>query len=85
MAFTIHLFLDQKTEITIRAIWQALAEREITDYMYSSGNRPHITLAIFEMVVLEALNRCLRNIAEKCLALSALHPGSNPVPAESGI
>lgn len=68
MPFAIQLFFDQKTETVIQAVWQKLADQGIADYMHKSGNRPHISLAIFETIELESGRSYLTSLAEQIVS-----------------
>jgi len=46
MPFAIQLFFDSKVEQSIRTIWQEMAENNVAPYLGTSGNRPHISLAL---------------------------------------
>lgn len=50
MPYSIGLYFDQATDSLVRNLWRLLAEQELANYYHLSGNRPHITLAIFNDV-----------------------------------
>jgi 2'-5' RNA ligase len=50
MPYSIGLYFDNETECMVREIWKQLADLNLADYFYVSGNRPHITLGIFNMM-----------------------------------
>lgn len=53
MPYSIGFYFDQETESLIRRMWAILAELKLADYYHVSGNRPHITLGIFEEIDLD--------------------------------
>lgn len=77
MPFAIELFFDGATEAAIRGIWKELAEREIAPYLHESGNRPHVTLAIYEQLGFAECERKLTMFAEQVspFALALVHLG----------
>ena len=48
MPYAVMLFFDNDIENQIQSIWKELVETDVDRYLYHSGNRPHIKLAIFE-------------------------------------
>ena len=55
MPYSIGLYFDQITETIVKTLWQQLAEMGLADYYYVSGNRPHITVRIYnDLYVSEA-------------------------------
>lgn len=63
MTYSIGLYFDPQTETEIRRIWQIMAENAIEEYLYSSANRPHITLTIFEDLDTTKAENLLRDFA----------------------
>lgn len=47
MPYSIGLYFDLKTEMMVRKLWQWLSEIGLADYYHVSGNRPHITIRIY--------------------------------------
>lgn len=64
MAYAIHVFFDQKTDVLVRNIWEELAKNNLETYMYESGNKPHLTLEIFEDINVEIAQNALINFSE---------------------
>lgn len=48
MPFAIELYFDERTESLIKAIWEKLAEKGVSDRLAKKGTRPHVALAVFE-------------------------------------
>lgn len=65
MTFSIGMYFDKATEQEIRRIWQAVAAGGKANYLYHSGDRPHITLAIMETLDLQQASHILREIASE--------------------
>jgi 2'-5' RNA ligase len=61
--FAVHLYFDAPSEEVIWVIWNKLAESGVAPYMAASGARPHVSLAIYETVVLPEMERRLQDWA----------------------
>jgi 2'-5' RNA ligase len=48
MPFAIQLFFDKKIELAIQATWHKMADSNVAPFLGTSGNRPHISLALCE-------------------------------------
>lgn len=48
MPYAIELYFDERTEALIKAIWEKLAEKGVSDRLIKRGNRPHVALAVYE-------------------------------------
>lgn len=48
MPFALELYFDERTESLIKAIWEKLAERGVSERMVKRAARPHVALAVFE-------------------------------------
>jgi hypothetical protein len=48
MGYAEELYFDKISEETIRDMWKALYDKDISKYMYESNSRPHITLAVYD-------------------------------------
>jgi len=46
--YAIELYFDERTEALIKAIWEKLAEKGVSDRLIKRGSRPHVALAVFE-------------------------------------
>jgi 2'-5' RNA ligase len=46
--YAIELYFDERTEALIRAIWEKLAQKGVSDRLVKKGGRPHVALAVFE-------------------------------------
>jgi 2'-5' RNA ligase len=46
--YAIELFFDERTEVLIKAIWEKLAQKGVSDRLVKKGNRPHVALAVYE-------------------------------------
>ena len=47
MPYSIELFLDERTEALIKAVWEKLAIKGAADSLAKRGPRPHVSLAEF--------------------------------------
>lgn len=63
MSVAVPLYFDPKTEAAITAVWRELAESGVAPHMYTSGNRPHITLSIYRDLPRDACHRLLSDLA----------------------
>ena len=48
MPFAVELYFDERTESLIKAIYEKLAEKGVSDRLVKRGTRPHVALAVFE-------------------------------------
>jgi 2'-5' RNA ligase len=64
MTLAIPLYFDAKTEATIQAAWKELADQDVAPYMFSSGIRPHLTLAIYRDIDRHACQTVLSPLIE---------------------
>jgi len=69
-AYAIHLFFDPQTDTAIRKVWSELAESGVAPYLHGSGNRPHLTLAIYRALDLPEARRRLAELAASHAALT---------------
>jgi 2'-5' RNA ligase len=63
--FAIELYFDERTEALIKAIWEKLAERGVSDRLAKKGSRPHVALAVFEDGDAGELTYWLRRLARE--------------------
>ena len=54
MPFAIELTLDAEAGDAVRALWRALADAGIDSFMLRSGAAPHITLAVYDDLDIDA-------------------------------
>jgi len=47
MPYAVELYFDEQTEALIKAIWEKLAEKGVSDRQAKRGARPHLALAVF--------------------------------------
>lgn len=47
MGYAVELYFDQESEKIIKEIWQVLYEKNVSNFMYESNSKPHITLAVY--------------------------------------
>src|ERR1035437_2749441 len=64
MPYSIGLYFDQETDLLIRKIWTLLDERKFGGYYHQSGNRPHLTLSIFNDVDISKAAYVLEHISQ---------------------
>ena len=85
MPYSIGLYFDSATENLVREMWQRLADDGLADYYPLSGNRPHITLVLFEDTDVHRAETVLQAVVESQPAFSlsfqqvGVFPGSKPV------
>ncbi len=63
MTYSIAVFFDEETEQELRRVWQVLADAHLSDFLYLSNNRPHITLSIYKNINLEKTSAVLCKLA----------------------
>ena len=82
MPYAIQLFFDNRIEQAIQSIWHEQAESNIAPYLGTSGNRPHISLALCEELDRVACQARLENWATgvKPLPVSFQALGFFPAP-----
>lgn len=64
MGFAIEMFFDKKTEGILLEYWKSLYETGLSKELYESGSRPHISLAVYNDIDLDALNNRLPILLE---------------------
>jgi 2'-5' RNA ligase len=62
--YSIGLYFDSKTDFLVREVWKILSEHQLSDYYLRSGNRPHITLAIFSETDIETAEQLLFDFSQ---------------------
>ena len=50
MGYAVEMFFDKKSENAIRGYWENLHNNHLSMSMHESGNRPHISLAVYNNV-----------------------------------
>ncbi len=65
LTYSIAVFFDEKTEQELRRIWQLLANARLSDILYLSNNRPHITLSMYKNIDLEITSTALCTLASE--------------------
>jgi 2'-5' RNA ligase len=70
MPYAVMLFFDNDVESQIQSIWRELSEADVDRYLYHSGNRPHIKLAIFEDLNLNECQARLQPLAASIASFS---------------
>ena len=69
MTYSIAVFFDEETEQEIRRIWRVLADARLSDILYLSDNRPHITLSMYKTINLEKTSAVLCKLAGEYLLM----------------
>ena len=64
MPFAVELYFDERTESLIKAIWEKLAEKGVSERMAHRAARPHVALAVFEDADPGELAYLLRSLAK---------------------
>lgn len=70
MPYSIGLYFDYETDSMVRAIWKQLADQNLADYFHLSGNRPHITLGIFNALSIDEIKNDLEIISKSKIVFS---------------
>lgn len=65
MAYAIVGYFDSISDKRIKELWKGLADIGVDDYLINSSNNPHIKLAMFETLDLEAAQQELYRLTEK--------------------
>lgn len=78
--FAVELYLDAASEERLVGLWRALARDGITSLMLDIGARPHISLAVFSELEVDALRAPLEAFARAAapLTLTLSHVGVFP-------
>ena len=85
MPYSVGLYFDPATDDLVRQVWQNLSEAGLADYYPVSGNRPHITLALFDDTDPDRVEPILREVVESLAAFPlsfqqiGVFPGQKPV------
>ena len=85
MPFAVQLYFDAVTETAIRDIWRELAERGISTYMYTSGNRPHISLAIYQEIEVGVCQDRLKTFAGAYPTFQSIMPNLGIFPSQASV
>lgn len=65
MPYAIELYFDERTESLIKAIWEKMAEKGVSQRMAQRAVRPHVALAVFEDADPGELAYLLRGLAKE--------------------
>ncbi len=65
MPYAVELYFDDRTEALIRAIWEKMAEKGVSDRQAKRKARPHVALAVFEDCDTGELTYLLRTLAKE--------------------
>jgi 2'-5' RNA ligase len=68
--YSIGLYFDNETDLLVREVWKKLSDQKQSDYYFQSGNRPHITLAIFSGTDIEKAERLLFQFSQSSPSFS---------------
>lgn len=64
MPYSIGLYFDTNTELLVRTIWKQLSDLKLAEYFYISGNIPHITLGIFNVLNIDDIKNVLKETSK---------------------
>jgi 2'-5' RNA ligase len=85
MAFAVILYLDPDAEANVKAVWDALAEQDISSVMAMMNIRPHISLTGFDsygaVPMCAELHAFAKSVAPLTVKLSAV----GAFPTEQGV
>src|ERR1700737_1005164 len=83
MAFAVTLLFDPATSDAISARWKRLADAGLSNSMLDLGYRPHVTLAVYDELAVDAavaaLDRVFDDVGQMAVTLTGLStfgPGS---------
>jgi 2'-5' RNA ligase len=85
MTFAIQLFFDPASDTVVRNLWAELASTELPFPLRDSGNRPHISLAIYNELNTAVCLGLLDSFAQTCtpfalsIASLGIFPGEQAV------
>jgi 2'-5' RNA ligase len=65
MAYAISLWFEKDGEDSIRAIWKELHDQGQTSFLWEGAFRPHVTLAIYEELNIDAFKSSLLHLTSK--------------------
>jgi 2'-5' RNA ligase superfamily len=51
LPYAVEMYFDQTADATLRGLWQAMTHAGIRTGMIESGQRPHVTLAVYDTLV----------------------------------
>ena len=64
MSFAVQLYFDPESDKAIRSLWEAIASTGIPFPLRDSGNRPHVSLAIYEQIDVSVCTSLLNSFAQ---------------------
>lgn len=65
MPYAVELYFDERTEALIKAIWEKLAQKGVSDRQIKRGARPHVALAVFEDCDPGEITYLIRQLAQE--------------------
>lgn len=83
MAYAVSLFPDDAAAQRIRALWRRLYDAELALPLWRAGDRPHLTIAIYEDMDVDRLERGLEVFVHGLPPLSLHVPSLGVFPGET--
>lgn len=84
MGYAIVGYFDQDSDEKIKALWKALADIGVDNYLINSENSPHIKFAMFNSIDLPSVQNELRLLSKRFEKINihfkkyGLYPGDKP-------
>lgn len=86
MGYAVELLFDEKSEAELLRFWQVLHEHDICSYMYTSGGKPHIALAVFDSGIdIVALQRVFAGFFANTQGFRLLLSSLGIFPGDEGV
>ncbi len=85
MAFAVILYFDPITEVSVRALWDALAAQGVSSVMATMGIRPHISLVGWEGLAPESVRHELADLAASTAPLTTRLGAVGTFPTDQGV
>ena len=85
MSVAVVLYLDLSAEDKVRAMWQQLADRNISSYMLNLGVRPHVSLAVYDRLEFEDASDRLASFAGSVSPFSLTLSATGSFTAENRV
>jgi 2'-5' RNA ligase len=63
--YAVELSFDPRTEAAVRRVWDDLAREGVNDFMSGFGSHPHISLAVFDDLVVADADREIAEFARR--------------------
>lgn len=85
MAFAVSLLFDSATSDAISARWKRLADAGLSNSMFDLGYRPHVTLAVYDDLAMDAAVAALDQVFDKLDQIAVTLTGFSTFGVGSGV